>query len=74
MKIQGRACPLCPPLADAHETRRRLLILHFTIFWSHKKLHFSKNFDNVIACDLRFGPPLQSKLLATPMQLVNFFS
>ena len=35
---------------------------------------FSKNFDNVIACDLRFGPPLQSKILASPTYPVNVFS
>ena len=39
----------------------------------HKKLCFSKNFDNVNACNLPFRPLLRSKILATPMYLVNVF-
>ena len=36
-----------------------------TISSSHKKLLLGKNFDDVIACNLWFGP--QSKNLAMPM-------
>ena len=41
---------------------------------SRKKSFFSKNFDDVIACDLRFSllSP-ETKILATPMYLVNVF-
>ena len=32
-----------------------------------QKVPLLKIFDDVIACDLWFGPPYQSKILATPM-------
>ena len=34
---------------------------------------FLKIFDDVIACDLWFGLPSQSKILATPMTTSDFF-
>ena len=42
------ATPLCQPWPW-------LLILHSTVSLSRKKSLFSKNFDDVITCDLRFG-------------------
>ena len=47
--------------------------LHFAISLSHKNFVILKKFDNAIACDLQFGPPLQSKILATPTYLLNVF-
>ena len=38
-----------------------------------QKVPLLKTCDNVIACGLRFGSPLQSKILATPMYFVNVF-
>ena len=32
-----------------------------------QKVPLLKNFDDIIACDLWFGPPYQSKVLATPI-------
>ena len=42
----------------------QLLIFHSL---PHKKSLFTRIFDDVIVCDLRFGPPPQFKTLATPM-------
>ena len=50
--------PLCSKIQVICKPRPRLQILHFTISLSQKHSLFSKNFDNVIACDLRFGLPL----------------
>ena len=47
-------------------SQARLLILHSTVSLSHTKYPFSEIFDDVIACDLWFSPPSQSKILATP--------
>ena len=42
--------------------------LPFYDIFAQQKITFSKICDDVIACDLWFGPP-QSKILATPMLL-----
>ena len=42
--------------------------LPFYDIFAPQKVTFSKISDDVIACDLWFGPP-QSKILATPMDL-----
>ena len=39
----------------------------------YQKVPFMKIFDDVIACDLCFGPPHQSKILATPMNVGPLF-
>ena len=41
--------------------------LPFYDIFAPQKITFSKISDDVIACDLWFGPPPQSKILATPM-------
>ena len=53
-------------------TQAPVFVPFYDIFVTLKFL-FSKNIDNVIACDLQFGLPSKSKTLATPMYLVNFF-
>ena len=44
--------------------------LPFYDIFAPEKVAFSKIFDDVIACDLWFGPPPQSKIQATPMLIV----
>ena len=45
--------------------------LPFYDIFAPQKITFSKISDDVIACDLWFGPPPQSKILATPMMRVD---
>ena len=49
--------PLPLPKSWQSAIRLRLQIFHSTISLPHKKLLFSKISDDVIACDLWFGPP-----------------
>ena len=44
--------------------------LPFYDIFAPQKITFSKISDDVIACDLWFGPP-QSKILATPMAITE---
>ena len=73
----GVIVPPCSPPLVGLEPRPRLLILHSTVSLFRKKSLFSKNFDDVITCDLRFGlcPPIKNPGYAyVPCQclLVNF--
>ena len=55
-------------LAKCHQATASDLPL-YDIF-APQKITFSKISDDVIACDLWFGPP-QSKILATPMLFID---
>ena len=63
----GLSPPLFSKTLVTCQTSPRLVIFHSNISMSNKKCRFSKNFNDVIACEIQFGLLSKSKILTMSM-------